>query len=37
MTHAYAAEYLNDAMENLGEAFDYAVNVCSLGSDEFMD
>lgn len=37
MTRAYAEEYLNDAMENLGEAFDYAVNVCSLGIDEFMD
>lgn len=37
MTHAYAEKYLNDAMENLGEAFDYAVNACSLGIDEFMD
>lgn len=37
MTHAYAEEYLSDAMENLGEAFDYAVNACSLGIDEFMD
>lgn len=37
MTHAYAEEYLNDAMDNLGEAFDYAVNACSLGLDEFMD
>lgn len=37
MTRAYAEEYLNDAMESLGEAFDYAVNVCSLGIDEFMD
>lgn len=37
MTHAYAKKYLNDAMENLGEAFDYAVNACSLGIDEFMD
>lgn len=36
MTHAYAEEYLNEAMENLGEAFDYAVNACSFGIDEFM-
>lgn len=37
MTHAYAEEYLNDAMDNLGEAFDYAVNACSLDIDQFMD
>lgn len=37
MTHAYAEEYLNDAMDNLGEAFDYAVNACLLDIDEFMD
>lgn len=37
MTPAYAEEYLNDAMDNLGEAFDYAVNACSLGMDEFME
>lgn len=37
MTHAYAEGYLSDAMYNLGEAFDYAVNACSLGVDEFMD
>lgn len=37
MTHAYAEEYLSDAMDNLGEAFDYAVNACSLDIDEFMD
>lgn len=37
MTHAYAEEYLNDAMDNLGEAFDYAVNACSLNLDGFMD
>ena len=36
MTHAYAEEYLNDAMENLGEAFDYAVNACMLDIDGFM-
>lgn len=37
MTHAYAEDYLSDAMDNLGEAFDYAVNACSLGIDEFME
>lgn len=37
MTHAYAEEYLSDAMDNLGEAFDYAINACSLDIDEFMD
>ena len=35
MIHAYAEEYLNDAMENLGEAVDYAVNACGLDIDEF--
>lgn len=37
MTHAYAEEYLDDAMENLGEAFDYAVNACLLDIDAFME
>lgn len=36
MTHAYAEEYLNDAMQNLGEAFDYAVNACEIDMEEFM-
>lgn len=36
MTHAYTEKYLSDAMDNLGEAFDYAVNACSLDIDEFM-
>ncbi len=36
MTHAYAEEYLNDAMRNLGEAFDYAVNACKIDIEEFM-
>jgi len=35
--HAYAEEYLNDAMENLGEAFDYAANACGLTLDGFME
>ncbi len=36
MTHAYAEEYLYDAMRNLGEAFDYAVNACKIDIDDFM-
>ncbi len=36
MTHAYAEEYLNDAMRNLGEAFDYAVSACKIDIEEFM-
>ncbi len=37
MTYAYDEKYLNGAEENLGEAFDYAVNVCRLDIDEFVD
>ncbi len=36
MTYAYAESYLNDAMENLGEAFDYAVNACMIDIETFM-
>ena len=36
MIHAYDKNYLDDAMQNLGEAFDYAVNVCGKEIDEFM-
>lgn len=36
MIHAYAKEYLNDSMRNLGEAFDYAVNALKIDMDEFM-
>ena len=36
MINAYAETYINDAMKNLGEAFDYAINVCHLEMDEFM-
>ena len=32
---AYNENYLNDAMKNLGEAFDYAVNRCKKDPDEF--
>ena len=35
--NAYSEKYLDDAMHNLGEAFDYAVNRCSITADEFMD
>ena len=34
--HAYGENYLEDAMRNLGEAFDYAVNACHLDADEFL-
>ena len=32
---AYDEKYLDDAMKNLGEAFDYAVNACNKDADEF--
>ncbi len=34
---AYDEKYLDDAMSNLGEAFDYAVNLCKMDQDEFFD
>ncbi len=37
MMHAYDEKYLNDAMENLGEMLDYAVNACHFEGDEFWD
>lgn len=37
MMYAYAEEYLNEAMKNLGEAFDYAANACKLELDKFME
>lgn len=37
MMHAYDSKYLDDAMRNLGEAFDYAVNDCNIEADEFVD
>ena len=36
MTHAYSEYYLDDAMRNLGEAFDFARNVCILELDDFL-
>lgn len=37
MIHAYAEAYLDDAMSNLGEAFDYASNACGFTLDKFME
>lgn len=37
MTGAYDEMYLDDAMKNLGEAFDYAANGCKIDLDDFMD
>jgi len=37
MTHAYSETYLEDAMENLGDMLDYAVNDCGYGGNEFME
>ena len=37
MTYAYNENYLNDAMKNLGEAFDYVVNRCKIEMDLFLD
>ena len=35
MIHAYSENYLDDAMQNLGEAFDFAHTVCYLDLDSF--
>lgn len=37
MTHAYNEEYLDDAMKNLGDMVDYAVQTCGYEVDEFFD
>ena len=37
MTHAYDERYLDDAMRNLGEATDYAVNACKMSLQKFFD
>lgn len=37
MICAYDEKYLDDAMRNLGEAFDFAYNDCGIELDEFMD
>ncbi len=35
MTHAYPEIYLNKTMKHVGEAFDYAVNICKISGDAF--
>lgn len=37
MTHAYDELYLDDAMKNLGEAADFAVNACGISLDKFFE
>ena len=37
MMHAYDEQYLDDAMQNMGEAFDYAINCCGMEPNIFMD
>ena len=37
MMHAYDEIYLNDAMRNLGEAFDYSATVLAIPMDDFLD
>ena len=37
MIHAYDEQYLDDAMRNLGEAADYAVNACKMSLQKFFD
>ena len=36
MTRAYEETYLDDAMNNLGDMFDYAVNDCGYDAEEFL-
>lgn len=35
MTRAYDETYLNDAMNNLGDMFDYAINNCNYPAEDF--
>jgi len=35
MTYAYDEKYVDNAMQNLGEAFDYAVNSCKMDITDF--
>ena len=37
MMRAYDEMYLNDAMKNLGEAFDYVATVLNIPMDDFVD
>ena len=36
MIHAYDEQYLDDAMRNLGEAFDFVRNICQVDLDDFL-
>ena len=36
MTHAYQEIYLSNAQATLGDAFDYAVNVCGISGSNFV-
>lgn len=36
MIHAYSELYLTDAMRNLANCFDYAINTCGIDPDWFM-
>ena len=35
MIHAYQEIYLSKAQSVLGDAFDYAINVCDIPGDDF--
>ncbi len=37
MKRVYSMQYVDDAMQNLGEAFDYAVNACKLDLEIFFE
>ncbi|MCI9474859.1 MAG: helix-turn-helix transcriptional regulator [Emergencia sp.] len=37
MTHAYREIYLSNAQSVLGDAFDYAVNTCSINGNDFVN
>ncbi len=36
MTHAYQETYLHKAQTALGDAFDYAINTCSISGEDFI-
>ena len=36
MTHAYQEMYLSNAQALLGDAFDYAINACSISGNDFV-
>lgn len=37
MMHSYDRDYLEDAMESMGEAMDYAANQCNMEMDKFLE